>query len=530
LDATEPAPEPEPEPEPAAEARAAPEASRDTDVDAAPPEEEAPDAQATASPLGVLGVPRSAPPPPMIEGADTFQLEKKETRPDGHAAIAQRRSRQGEPAVAKEKEEPPPEAEITIEDDDDETPQHRRPGGESDLPQFAKSQASRPDGGYQMSGSAEVLGRAGTPRKKRKRKKKSKKKKDDSDSEKRRDPRSEEDSSAPSVEVVHVPDVDAVHGGQPGAGEGEGSAKEPRSAPNMPSVIVDMGDTVEVLVDDLEKCGPDDESAAVNALLSLGEAALPTLTQRFPGPLWFDRKRPHRRLPRGRDISAIARAFVAFQTTAIPYVMSLLEARDPDVRFYGTLLSSEFVSKDLLVPVGERIFDRDPGTQLLAVDVLRRFRRYEKELEELLKGVRVEARVDRKDAERRRVAVRALGLLRDVGSVDILVGLLSAHDHALAEQARKSLVLLTRQDFGDSQRRWSQWFDKNKSRHRVEWLIDGLIHSDEEIRAAAGDELQLITQEYYGYHPRLPKRDREVAHKKYMKWWEGEGRGRFLPN
>ncbi len=163
------------------------------------------------------------------------------------------------------------------------------------------------------------------------------------------------------------------------------------------------------------------------------------------------------------------------------------------------------------------------------MDVLRRFRVFDKDLEELLKGVRVEARVDRKDVERRRVAVRALGLLRDVRSVDILVGLLSVDDVGLAEQARKSLVLLTRQDFGDSQRRWAQWFEKNKSKHRVEWLIDGLIHSDEEIRAAAGDELQLLTQEYYGYHPRLPKRDREVAHKRYRKWWEGEGRARFSP-
>jgi hypothetical protein len=326
------------------------------------------------------------------------------------------------------------------------------------------------------------------------------------------------------VEVVHVPDVeisvDTAAAEEPRRGA-------PRATPNMPSVIVDMGDTVEVLVDDLERCGPDDESAAVNALLSLGEASLPTLTQRFPGPLWFDRKRPHRRLPRGRDISAIARALVAFREVASPYVISLLEARDPDVRFYGTLLASEFVSRELLIPIGERIFDRDPGTQLLAVDVLRRFNSFHKDTEELMKGVRIEARVDRKDPARRRVAVRALGLLRDVRSVDLLVELLADHDATLAEQAHRALIMLTRQDFGESQRRWAQWVDRNKARHRVEWLIDGLIHADENIRSAAGDELQVLTQEYYGYHPRLPKHDREVAHRRYRKWWEGEGRARF---
>ncbi len=517
---------PEPEPTPA-------DGQRDTDVDGptqipSQPEETDRVQVGGPSPLGVLGVPRSAPPPPMTQGENTFHLEKKETRPDGHAAIAQARSRQ---SPIPPRNEPAPEPDIEVEVDDDEEDadsdgRHRRPGGESDLPQFAKSQATRPDGGYHTSGTSEVLGRADAPpRQKRKRKKKPKKKADDGESRERRDPRSEKDATIPAVEVVHVPDVNVPT--DEAAEDDHHRGKQPRATPNMPSVIVDMGDTVEVLVDDLEKCGPDGESAAVNALMTLGEAALPTLTQRFPGPLWFDRKRPHRRLPRGRDISAIARAFVAFRSTAVPYVISLLEARDPDVRFYGTLLASEFVSVELLVPVGERIFDRDPGTQLLAVDVLKRFGRFEKEMEELLKAVRVEARVDRKDPERRRVAVRALGLLRDVRAVDILVELVGSAEASLADQAQKSLILLTRQDFGDSQRRWSQWFEKNRSRHRVEWLIDGLVHTDEDIRAAAGDELQLITQEYYGYHPRLPKRDREVAHKRYRKWWEGEGRARF---
>jgi len=483
----------------------------------------------STDPLGVLGVPRSAPPPPMIEGPEAFRLGKKATRPDGHAAIAQARSRGDEDTEDAAEVVIGYDDEVEEEDGED----HARPGGEGELPSFAKSQADRPeDGGYQMSGTSEVLGRSDPPSRKRRSKKKKKKAKDEAakkaapEAADAKDPRREGGAADVSVDVVNVPDVEVV------PAERDTEPNEPRNstaraAPNMPSVIVDMGDTVEVLVDDLERCGPDDEAGAVNALMSLGEAALPTLTQRFPGPLWFDRKRPHRRLPRGRDISAIARALALFRETAIPYVGSLLEARDPDVRFYGTLLASEFVSKDLLIPVGDRIFDRDPGTQLLAVDVLRRFSQFPKEMEELLKGVRVEARVDRKDPERRRVAVRALGLLRDVRSIDLLVEILADRDTKLSEQAHKSLVLLTRQDFGDSQRRWSQWVERNKARHRVEWLIDGLIHADETIRTAAGDELQVLTQEYYGYHPRLPKRDREVAQKRYRKWWDGEGRTRF---
>jgi hypothetical protein len=47
------------------------------------------------------------------------------------------------------------------------------------------------------------------------------------------------------------------------------------------------------------------------------------------------------------------------------------------------------------------------------------------------------------------------------------------------------------------------------------------------MRRAAGDELKQLTQEYYGYHPSLPRREREIAQKKYRAWWETEGQKRF---
>jgi hypothetical protein len=284
-----------------------------------------------------------------------------------------------------------------------------------------------------------------------------------------------------------------------------------------------MGDSVESLVDDLIGSGPDDTEPQVQALLTLGEVALPALVQRFPGPLWFDRSQPHRRLPRGRDICAIARALVAFGERSIPYVTSLLMANEADVRFYATLLSSEFPSKALLSPLMGRVFDDDPGVQALVLDVLRPYARGGKDLEEELKLVRVEARVDRKDPERRQAAVRALGQLRDIKSLPILTELLTHPDDALTEEAHRSLVLLARQDFGRSQRRWSHWVEQNQERHRIEWLIDALVHGEENIRTAAGEELKKVTQQYLGYHPTMPKRDREVAQRKYRQWWETDG-------
>jgi HEAT repeat protein len=251
------------------------------------------------------------------------------------------------------------------------------------------------------------------------------------------------------------------------------------------------------------------------------------MVQRFPGPLWFDRKRPHRRLPRGRDVCALSRGFVAFRERAVPYIVSLIESSDADTRFYATLLAAELISADFMISLGQRLFDPDPGTQLLAIDVLRYYGAFKKEMEELLKGIRVEARVDRKDPERRRAAVRALGGLRDAKSLDLLVELLGVRERELALEAHGALQVLTRHDFGDTPRKWAPWLEKNRDRHRIEWLIDALTDTSDEVRIASSDELKVLTQEYFGFHPSMPKRDREIAQRKYRDWWQSEGRHRF---
>ena len=72
-------------------------------------------------------------------------------------------------------------------------------------------------------------------------------------------------------------------------------------------------------------------------------------------------------------------------------------------------------------------------------------------------------------------------------------------------------------------KKWRGWFDKNAERHRVEWLIDSLMHSDKRLRRRAIDELKHLTQEYFGYDPELPKKDREAAQRQYRAWWQRVG-------
>jgi hypothetical protein len=452
-------------------------------------------------PLGVLGVPRSAPPPPMTDADAPVPGREAVARalpPEPPPSALEAALREADEAAGLEDAEPGDE--VTIDYEAEEPRSSETPSVKPVLDPAASSYRAQ-------NVSEEVFGSERRARRSR--------------PARRPDGRIRATSSSPPAS----PEARRPRSIPPATP----AARRPRKvqASGEPSVIVDMGENVEALVDQLMDSGPEDDGPAVLALVNLGEVALPAITQRFPGPLWFDRSRPHRRLPRGRDVSAIARAIVAFGERAVPYVASLLSSRDADSRFYATLVASEFVAPELMVPLSERIFDDDAGTQVLALDVLKRYSRHTAELEEILKGLRVEARVGTRSHVRRRVAARALGELRDQKALELLIDLLATSEPELVSAAHRALVTLTRQDFGDSMRRWQAWAERNSERHRIEWLIDGLLHNEETIRAAAADELKTLTQEYFGYHPASPKKDREIAQRKYRAWWESDGRRRF---
>jgi hypothetical protein len=125
-----------------------------------------------------------------------------------------------------------------------------------------------------------------------------------------------------------------------------------------------------------------------------------------------------------------------------------------------------------------------------------------------------------RDLNERIVAVEALGGLRDSSSLQLLSSLLEGPDTGLKEAAHQTLVSITLQDFGATADKWASWIGENRNRHRVEWLIDSLMHTDEPIRASAGSELAYLTQQYFGYRSSSPKRDRERIQQKYRDWWK----------
>src|SRR5262249_35059719 len=153
---------------------------------------------------------------------------------------------------------------------------------------------------------------------------------------------------------------------------------------------------------------------------------------------------------------------------AVPYIASLLDERTADVRFYATLLAAELPNAELVQPLARRIFDEDEGTSLLVLDVLRAFRRFRAEIDDVLEGLRATARIPSRGVGTRGMAIRALGELRDERSLYFLMQMLGSDEKELSKTAHQALVVLTRQDFGEAQRRWEGWVDEHGHRHRIE--------------------------------------------------------------
>jgi type II secretion system (T2SS) protein E len=296
--------------------------------------------------------------------------------------------------------------------------------------------------------------------------------------------------------------------------------------PDAPS-IVDSGPLlrtpIDVLVAQIE-AGGQVAAEAYDEALRRADETLAVLRRKLPGRLWVDRYTASPRLSRASQHGPLLALLVRLGERAVPLLGELIGSEDREVRYYATLACGEVRAGVLASGLVARLFDHDYGVRGAAIDALTAYPH--KDLEHVMEQLR---NALHGDAARARAAAHALGELRDGGSVPDLIAT-TERDHTTAEEGRRALVQITKQDFGLKAKKWRTWWEKNKDRPRIEWMLDALSHPAEEVRHSASEELKRLTGEYFGYHYDLPKREREEARAKWVKWWEEVGKRRFLKN
>ena len=196
---------------------------------------------------------------------------------------------------------------------------------------------------------------------------------------------------------------------------------------------------------------------------------------------------------------------------------------DREVRYYATLCAAELRPSNVIDELVERLFDGDPSIRALAVEALEGYP------QQALHDALEFARKALHSEDNPRVKLAAEGLTK-LGDTTAIPDLIDAHSRGgdAAEVSRRALSQLTGQELGNSNRKWRSWWEGNQSRHRIEWMLDGLSHKNAEVRKHASETLRSMTGEFFGFGHDLPKKERDKTCKLWQDWWEATGKERFL--
>lgn len=282
-------------------------------------------------------------------------------------------------------------------------------------------------------------------------------------------------------------------------------------------------DTIETVFDAIQSDDAATAEAAIEDALRRPDEAVRLLHELFPGPLLVDRYASGGRAARAAQHGPLLDLVTRLGAVTADLLYDKMRDSNREVRYYATLCAAELRPRSLVSALVERLFDTDYGIRQVALEALSGYPR--RELDANL--VRARHALSATEPDRVQAAADALAELGDINAVPDLIDAVARGDKG-SEHARRALTSLTKQNFGTSARKWRSWWNKNRTRHRVEWLIDGLAHKDESIRRSAVEDLRTLTGEYFGFNHDQARKERDAARQRWEHWWTETGRRRFL--
>ncbi len=269
----------------------------------------------------------------------------------------------------------------------------------------------------------------------------------------------------------------------------------------------------------------DDEEisqAAIKGALRRPREVLAWMHEYFPGRLKVDRYELGGRHLRAAQHGPVLDLAVRLGQHACDVLLDKMRDGRREVRYYAVLCTSEIRFEQGVVPLVERLFDTDYGIREVALEGLGGY-----PMRLLGEALEIPRRaLHSEDVEKIKTAANALSVLADVRAIPELLDVHGRGGEAAAIVG-KALVRLTKQDFGINNKKWRQWWDKNRRKSRIEWLLEGLNHRDAEIRRTAIEDLRKATGEFFGFEHDQPKKERELARQRWIDWWHQTGQLRF---
>jgi HEAT repeat protein len=248
-------------------------------------------------------------------------------------------------------------------------------------------------------------------------------------------------------------------------------------------------------------------AAAIADLSRSPDVAARALAAQFPGPSAWSRVAVQE-LPAPDELGPIPAGLSRLGAAGARALARFLAAPSSDTRYVALLTAGSLPHPELVAGVLRGLFDRESdvaSAARAAANALRRLPR----LRAALPGLRQELAA--RDAERRALAARALGVLHDRASVEGLIGLTSSDDALVAQAASDALTEITRASFGTSTRAWMAWWAENRAHRRAQWLLAGLRNPEPWLRAASLEELSTALGDSLGFQPDAPDGEREPA-------------------
>ena len=204
-----------------------------------------------------------------------------------------------------------------------------------------------------------------------------------------------------------------------------------------------------------------------------------------------------------------------------PLFQKIGHAETPmDVRVVLTGWLAQWSAVVVMAQMQGLLFARDAALRAAAQTALRAFPKNpttEKLRKELV------GKLQHNDTQQRLCAIEALVALRDTSIIPDLIDVLGDEFSGLGDAVERGLQQLCVQDFGQTARRWQTWWEKNSQKPRLAWLLSGLFHANETVRAAAQQELLTMSGDVAGYHFDHPRRERERAAARWTAWWQRRG-------